>query len=88
MPTRKRADTVAEEMAPEYDFAQIGKPERGKYFERMKADSNLVLLDPDVSAAFPTADAVNDALRSLLEIANTVRASAPAPRRRKARSAR
>ena len=91
MPTRKRTDTVAEEMAPEYDFASLGKPVRGKYLERMKAGSNLVLLDPDISAAFPTAEAVNDALRSLLEIAdavNTVRSPAPSPRRRKARSAR
>ena len=29
----------------------------------------MVLLSPDVAKAFPTEDAVNDALRSLIEIA-------------------
>jgi len=29
----------------------------------------LILLSPDVAKAFPTEDAVNDALRSLIEIA-------------------
>ena len=40
---------------------------RGKYVERYREGTNLVLLDPDVAAAFPDAKAVNDALRQLLE---------------------
>jgi hypothetical protein len=39
---------------------------RGKYVERYREGTNLVLLDPDVAAAFPDATAVNDALRLLL----------------------
>jgi len=88
MPTRKKADTVAEEMAAEYDFASLGKPERGKYYERVRQGSNLVLLDPDVSEAFPTAEAVNDALRSLIEIARTVKRPAHGRRAAKSRSSR
>jgi hypothetical protein len=37
--------------------------------ERYRAGTNLVLLDPDVAAAFPDAKAVNDALRMLIEVA-------------------
>ena len=39
---------------------------RGKYVERYREGTNVVLLDPDVAAAFPDAKAVNDALRLLL----------------------
>jgi hypothetical protein len=41
---------------------------RGKYVERYRAGTNVVVLDPDVAAAFPTAAAVNRALRALLDV--------------------
>jgi len=56
-------------MRPEYDFSRLGGRVRGKYVERYRAGTNLVLLDPDVAAAFPDAKAVNDALRMLIEVA-------------------
>jgi hypothetical protein len=43
---------------------------RGKYFKQYVKGTNLVLLSPDVAKAFPTPAAVNDALRSLVEIAS------------------
>ena len=52
-----------DDIRPEYDFTNAV---RGKYYERY---TNIVLLEPDVAEAFPTSDAVNDALRSLLRIA-------------------
>ena len=45
--------------------------ERGKYAERTKASSNIVVLAPDVAEAFPNADAVNQALRKLIEVARS-----------------
>ena len=42
---------------------------RGKYVERYRAGTNLVLLDPDIAQAFPTDASVNEALRLLLQIA-------------------
>jgi hypothetical protein len=42
---------------------------RGKYVERYQEGTNLVLLDPDVAEAFPTSEAVNEALRLLMQIA-------------------
>jgi len=45
---------------------------RGKYVARLRKGSNLVLLEPEVAAAFPSAEAVNEALRGVL---NTTRAA-------------
>ena len=56
-----------DDLRPEYDFSQMKGGVRGKYVERYREGTNLVLLDPDIAAAFPDAKAVNDALRLLLE---------------------
>ena len=56
-----------DDLEPEYDFSQMQGGVRGKYVERYRQGTNLVLLDPDVAAAFPDAKAVNDALRLLLQ---------------------
>ena len=55
-----------DDLRPEYDFSQM-KGVRGKYVSRYREGTNLVLLDPDVAAAFPNAKAVNEALRLLLQ---------------------
>lgn len=52
-------------MRPEYDFRG---GVRGKYVARYRAGTNVVVLDPDVAAAFGTSEAVNRALRALLEL--------------------
>jgi hypothetical protein len=51
------------EMREEYDFS---KGVRGKYAERFRQGSNVVVLDPDVAAEFPTRESVNKALRVYL----------------------
>jgi hypothetical protein len=62
---------------PEYDFSS---GVRGKYYQRYQANSNVVVLEPDVSVAFPNAAAVNEALRVLVAIAgNTSVAVAATP---------
>ena len=40
---------------------------RGKYAQRVRESSNIVLLEPEIAKAFPTEDAVNAALRGLLD---------------------
>jgi len=63
----KKAESEEEDdLRPEYDFSQMKGRVRGKYVERYREGTNLVLLDPDVAAAYPDAKAVNDALRLLL----------------------
>ncbi|MBW4490502.1 MAG: hypothetical protein KME12_22210 [Trichocoleus desertorum ATA4-8-CV12] len=67
---RKETDhELEDELRPEYDFSQLQGGVRGKYAERYQAGTNLVLLDPDVAQAFPTSEAVNEALRLLIQIA-------------------
>lgn len=60
---------MEDELRPEYDFAQLQGGVRGKYVDRYNKGTNLVLLAPDVAAAFPTEAAVNEALRLLIRIA-------------------
>jgi len=50
-------------MRDEYDFS---KGVRGKYAKRFAEGTNLILLEPEVARYFPTAQAVNKALRSLI----------------------
>jgi len=69
-PMKKEKNTELEdELRPEYDLSQLKGGVRGKYAERYRAGTNLVLLSPDVAAAFPTDEAVNEALRLLLRVA-------------------
>jgi len=54
------------EMRPEYDFSG---GVRGKYVDRYRRGTNVVLLDPELAEAFPDSKSVNDALRALVAIA-------------------
>ena len=56
-----------ENLEKEYDLKSLGKGVRGKYFEQYQKGTNVVVIDPDLSKAFPNAKAVNDALREVLE---------------------
>jgi hypothetical protein len=53
-------------MRPEYDFSG---GVRGKYAAAYAEGTNLIVLDPELMAAFPDSKSVNDALRALLQIA-------------------
>jgi hypothetical protein len=60
-----------EELRPEYDF-DYSKAVRGKYYKRILSEgANVVMLEPDVAKAFVDSAAVNDALRSLLNLTKT-----------------
>jgi len=61
------------DMRDEYDFASMEGGVRGKHFEEYRKGTNVVLLKPDVAEAFPTEDAVNEALRGILLTTRAVR---------------
>ena len=61
-----KKNSRSSDLLPEYDFS---KGVRGKYAKRYAQGANIVVLDPDVAAAFPTSKAVNETLRALLKIA-------------------
>ncbi len=73
-------------MRADYRREDLGKGTRGKYFARVSKGTNLVLLNEQVAKAFPTTEAVNEALMGLLTLTETTaritRRSTPTPRKR------
>ena len=60
---------LVNDLRPEYDLAKLLKTGvQGKYAERFRAGTNLVLLEPDIARAFPTDLAVNEALRLVIQL--------------------
>jgi hypothetical protein len=68
----KSKDEKADELRPEYsDFGELLKEGvQGKYAARYEEGTNVVLLAPDVAPAFPSSDAVNEALRLVIQLRN------------------
>ena len=70
---RKASSRKREQMRPEYRF-DYSRAVRGKYFARLvKEGSNVVVLEPDVAESFRSSEAVNQALRTLLELSEKTR---------------
>jgi hypothetical protein len=64
---------LLDELRPEYEL-DYSKAVRGKYFRQLlKEGANIVVLEPDVAKAFGDSAAVNDALRSLLDLTRSTR---------------
>jgi len=62
---------AVDELRPEYHF-DYSKAVRGKYYKPLLEEgANVVMLEPDVAKAFADSAAVNDALRSLLDLTQT-----------------
>ena len=59
----------SDELRPEYRREDLGQGIRGKYFDSYRQGTNLVLLSPDVAKVFPTEKDVNEALHSLINLA-------------------
>jgi hypothetical protein len=78
----KRAEPVTE-----YDFSGKSPAALGKYFARSIASMNLVQLEPDVAEVFPDGEAVNRALRMLIEIGVHKKTTGRPKRRRAKRQA-
>lgn len=75
MTIRKRKSSAPDEMRAEYDFSKMKGLERGRYYERYKAGTNLILIEPEIFAVFPNREAVNNALRSLIRAKGKTRVS-------------
>ena len=67
---KKSAKGRNDDLRSQYDLGEILKAGvQGKYAHRYREGTNLVLLAPDVAEAFPTAEAVNETLRLVLQLA-------------------
>ena len=66
---KKARKPKRDEMRAEYKRSDFKKLERGKFYQRVVAGSNVVVLDPKVAKAFPSSAIVNQTLNDLLELA-------------------
>lgn len=66
---KKPKKPASDELRPEYKRSDFPVVVRGKYIERLQRSTNVVVLDPELAEVFPNAASVNDALRSLAQIA-------------------
>ncbi len=57
------------DLEPEYDLGSMKVMPRGRYALERRAGKNVVILEPDLAAAFPNDAAVNEALRLVLKAA-------------------
>ena len=73
---KKGSRSAPDDLRPEYDLATLGPGVRGKYAGRLRG-TTLVALKPQVAAAFPTSEAVNEALRAVLRAKTVARRSTP-----------
>lgn len=75
---KKSKGEKVDDLRPEYDLRELlNKGVQGKYANRFREGTNLVLLEPDIAAAFPSDEAVNTALRLVMELQKL-----PIPRKR------
>ena len=84
---KKASRRSLDDLRPEYDLGALGPGVRGKYAKRLKG-TTLVALQPEVARAFPTSDAVNEALRAVLKATAVVRRAAVVPKRSKRQATR
>ncbi len=67
----KKSRSPSDEMRAEYEREDLGPLVRGKYAARYAKATNVVVIDPALTKAFPNSEAVNEALRGLLSIATS-----------------
>jgi hypothetical protein len=56
------------ELRDEYNLSKMTIVAKGRYVPHRRAGKNVVLLAPDVAQAFPTDEAVNEALRLIMQM--------------------
>ncbi len=64
---KKASRKTTDEPRAEYKRSDLGRLARGKYARRVAESTNVVVLDPELSKAFPNDRAVNKALYGLLQ---------------------
>ena len=66
---KKSKGEKADDLRQEYDLRELRRDGvQGKYADRFREGTNLVLLDRDIAEAFPSDEAVNTALRLVIQL--------------------
>ncbi len=69
MKTKSKKEDKNNDLRPEYNLKLLLKDGvQGKYSERYREGTNIVLLAPDVAEVFPTEKSVNEALRLVIKL--------------------
>lgn len=63
---KKAKSELNDWLRPEYKRSDFGEIVRGKYANRIRKSTNVIVLDPQVAKVFPNDEAVNNALRELI----------------------
>jgi hypothetical protein len=83
---KKASTRKADQDIPEYKREQLGVGVRGKYAAQYAKATNIVVIDPALTKAFPNSEAVNKALAAMLAFAEQAqgltRPAKRAPRKR------
>jgi hypothetical protein len=66
---KKAKKAATDELRSEYTRSDFGVLVRGKYADKLRKNSNVVVVDPEVADVFPNGASVNEALRALAAIA-------------------
>ena len=69
---QKPNDPEDYELREEYDLSKLVVVPKGRYAPHQRAGKNVIVLAPDVAEAFPTDEAVNEALRLVVRIAEVL----------------
>lgn len=69
---KKAKSELSDWSRPEYKRSDFGKLVRGKYASRIDTSSNAIVLDPQVAKVFPNDKAVNNALRRLIKLTQSL----------------
>lgn len=66
---KKSKEERSDELRPEYDLRDLLQGSvQGKYADCFRQDTKVAILEPDVAEAFPTDEAVNEALRLVIRL--------------------
>ena len=57
-----KSKVLDDDLRPEYKRTDFGIMERGKYAAKTRATLKIAVLEPEIAKAFPTSEAVNDAI--------------------------
>jgi hypothetical protein len=64
------------ELKEEYDLSQMTILPKGRFDPKRRLGNNVIVLEPDVAKAFPNDEAVNEALRLLLQASKLLKSQA------------
>lgn len=76
-----KSKVLDDDLRPEYKRTDFGIMERGKYAAKTRATLKIAGLEPEIAKAFPTSEAVNDALAKMLTIASEAKRVTSPPKR-------